>query len=154
MIFGDNRMNPHHDEAPWLDESAVRWLATLDSWPRLAQLLQKTLQQDPLKFPHQIRAAAALTIMIAREGLWPRRGNLMDIESVAGLARRQLAQVKQLISTQTRIDRDLVRDRSVRTLLESLDEELRNLESRASTDFPPVRQEPPRTWGKFWYQEE
>ena len=85
--------------------------------------------------------------------MWPHRSGLMDVEGIAGLARRQLAQVKQLISTKTRIDRNLVKDRGMRTLLESLDDELRNLESRASTDFPPVRQEPPRTWGKFWYSE-
>ena len=140
---------------PWMDETALRWLATLDSWPRLVRLVQTTLKQEPRKFPHQIRAAAALLIMIGREGLWPTSSGILSIEDVSGLARRQLAQVKHLFSTQARLDRGLVKDRGFRTLLNSLDEELRILEARASRDdSPALPQEPPCSWGDFWTKEE
>ena len=136
---------------PWMDETALRWLASLDSWPRLVRLLQKTLEQEPRKFPHQIRAAAALLIMIGRDGLWPVKSGIMSLQDVSGLARRQLAQVKHLFSTQARLDRGLVKDRGFRTLLNSLDEELRILEARASREDPrTLPQEPPCSWGKFW----
>lgn len=137
---------------PWQDEEASRWLANLESWPRMIKLIQTTLKQDPRKYPHQIRAAAATVIMFGKQGLWPEKSGLMSLSDVASLARRQLAQVKHLISVQARIDSDLVKDRAFRSLLNSLDQELRILESRTEqSETLSLPQQPPATWGKFWF---
>ncbi len=132
---------------PWLDEDAARWLATLESWPRMIKLILTTLKQDPRKYPHQIRAAAATVIMIGKKGLWPNHSGVMPVPEAASLARRQLAQVKHLISVQARIDRNLVKDRAFRSLLNSLDEELRILEARTEdSESASHPQRPPTTW--------
>ena len=135
---------------PWNDPAARQWLASLKSWRKMARMIQSTIKQDPQKYPHQIRAAAAAVIMLAREGLWPEAEGVLPIEDIAAVTRRQLSQVRHGISVQTRVNRELMKDRSFRQLLKSLDQELRLLEARGSAEEHEIPQEPPATWGKFW----
>ena len=138
------------DMAPWEHPDADKWLTSIESWPRMVKLIYKTLEQEPRRYPHEIRAAASLVIMLCRNGLWPQGVEIPTVEKTVALARRQLSQVKHQFSIQARINPELIRDRSYRTLLDSLDEELRILESRISdveTDHP---QQPPCSWTEFW----
>ena len=136
--------------APWHDEHAQHWLSSFSSWPKMARLIQTTLNQDPRKYPHQIRAAAALIIMLGRENIWPDRIDLMPLEDVVGLARRQLAQVKHQFSVKARINPKLKQNPKFRLLLDSIDQELKILESRVSEDPMNMPNEPPSTWTNFW----
>ncbi len=146
-------MTDHDNLAPWDHDDAIRWLGTVESWTSFARLIEKTLRQEPRKFPHQIRAATALVIMFCRPNMWPSRQGAGSIESILSLARRQLVQVKQLFSHKARINPDLKRDRTFRTLMDSLDQELRILESRVGEDDFSIPEHPPCTWTEFWHEE-
>ena len=134
---------------PWNDPAARQWLTTLKSWPKMAKMIQSTLRQDPQKYPHQIRAAASAIIMFAREGLWPQSSGVLAVEDVAALARRQLSQIRSVFSVQTRVNRDLLKDHQFKQLLKSLDQELRLLESRGSSEHHDVPQETSRFMGEI-----
>ena len=136
--------------APWHDEQAKLWLSYLSSLPNMVRLIQTTLNQDPAKYPHQIRAAAALVIMLAREDIWPDRSDVISLDDVIGLARRQLAQVKHQFSIRARINPKLKQMPKFRLLLDSIDQEIRILESRISEEPMNMPNEPPSTWGDFW----
>ena len=138
------------DLSPWSDEQAIRFLATFESWNQMARLIQTTLKQDPRKYPHEIRAASSLVILICRENIWPNRSDMMSIDDVVGLARRQLAQVKHQFSIKARIDPKLKQNPKFRRLLDSIDQEMRILESRIADPPLQLPQEPPVSWGNFW----
>jgi hypothetical protein len=136
--------------APWNDEQAQHWLASLNSWSKMARLIQMTLNQDPAKYPHQIRAAAALVIMFGREHVWPDRADVIPLDDMIGLARRQLSQVKHQFSIRARINPDLKQNPKFRLLLDSVDQEIKILESRMSEEPMNMPNEPPSTWNNFW----
>jgi len=136
--------------SPWSDEQSIRFLSTFESWANMAHLIQTTLKQDPRKYPHQIRAACAVVIMICRDKLWPERSDLMTIDDVVSLARRQLAQVKHQFSIKARINTELKQNPKFRRLLDSIDQEMRILESRVAEEPLDLPQEPPASWGQFW----
>lgn len=136
--------------APWHDEQAQHWLSSLNSWSNMARLIQTTLNQDPAKYPHQIRAAAALVIMFGREYVWPNRVDVISLDDAISLARRQLAQVKHQFSIRARINPELKQNPKLRMLLDSIDQEIRILESRISEEPMNMPNEPPSTWGEFW----
>ena len=92
--------------------------------------------------------------MFARTNLWPvERAGILSIEDVAGLARRQLAQVKHQFSIKARIEPELKRDPTYRKLMDSLDEELKILESRVSDEEHELPEKPPSSWKEFWHED-
>jgi hypothetical protein len=136
--------------APWNDSANRRWFNELPAWEQMTKFVINTLQQDAKLYPHQIRAAAAMVIMFCREGVWPARMGIHELDTIVELAYRQLSIVKQQLFGKTREDRDLLGNPSFRQLLRSLDEELSILVSRKS-DVPRGKpQVPPCTWGEFW----
>ena len=136
--------------APWYDEQAIHWLSSFNSWARMAQLIQTTLKQDPRKYPHQIRAAASLVIMLGRDNVWPDRIDVMSLEDILGLARRQLVQVKNHFSVTAKMNTKLKQHPKFRQLLDSMDQEIRILESRMSEEPVNIPNEPPSSWTNFW----
>lgn len=115
----------------------------------MRRLIHGTLKLDPKDHAHEIRAAASMVVMFARDGLWP-ESEIETLESVIELAARQLSHVKQLYETKARIRPELQSSPSYRKLLKSLDEEIRILEARVADPPPKMPNTPPNTWGKFW----
>ena len=135
---------------PWNSESATEFLASCKSYRNVLGMIQRTLELDARKYPHEIRAAAALVILLCRENLWPARDGIEELDRVANLATQQLTKIKQLFEQRSRIDPKLLANPNYRSMLDSLDQEIRILESRISDPKPMMPKEPPSTWGDFW----
>ena len=139
------------DMIPWHDADAIEWLSKMKCWTKMARLIQGTLKQDPNTYPHQMRAAVAMVLMIGREGLWPTGdSSVMPLHEVVALARRQLAHVKQRFSLQSRRNRDLLGNPVFKALLGTLDDEIRILEARNSDPKTVLSDKPPGSWQNFW----
>ena len=137
--------------APWDDESAVHYLSTVDSWYNLCRLIQTTLKQDPQKYPHQIRAACAVVIMVGRENVWPaKRAGIWPLLELSSIARRQLSNVKRHFSSKARINPEMKTNPKFRKLMDSVDQEIRILENRISDEPSQLPEQPPSSWGQFW----
>lgn len=136
---------------PWESESATKFLASCQSYRNVLKMIQRTLEQDARNYPHEIRAAAALVILLCRENLWPARDGIEELDRVANLATQQLTKIKQLFEQRCRIDPKLHANPSYRSMLDSLNQEIRILESRISDSKPMMPKEPPGSWGDFWY---
>ena len=144
-------MNQPAASYPWDDEQACHWLHESGCWPRLARLAQGTLREDPNTYPHQIRAAAATLVLIARENLWPENSpGILPLTEAVALARRQLTAVKQRYSIQLRQKPDLIGDPVFRALMETLDDEIRILEARIADPPTLLPNRPPSSWREFW----
>ena len=134
---------------PWSDKQAQVWLRSFKSWEKMARLIKSTLTLEPTEYPHQIRAASALVILLCRDKLWP-AGSVRELDEVVDIARRKMVMIKSHFTSEARVNSRLTSDPSFKRLMQSLDEEIRVLESRMSD--PPLRlpQNPPCTWGDFW----
>lgn len=137
--------------SPWESESATKFLASCQSYRNLLKMIRQTLELDARNSPHEIRAAAALVILLCRENLWPARDGLEELDRVANLATQQLTKIKQLFEQRCRIDPKLLANPNYRSMLDSLDQEIRILESRISDPKPTLPKQPPSSWGDFWY---
>lgn len=137
------------DGPPWETMVGKQWLNSFPPWKQMRRLIHGTLKLDPKDHAHEIRAAASMVIMFARDGLWP-ESELDSLEEVIELAARQLSHVKQLYETKARIRPQLQSSPSYRKLLKSLDEEIRILEARVADTTPKMPNTPPNTWGEFW----
>jgi hypothetical protein len=114
-------------------------------------MIRATLEMDANKNPHEIRAAAALVILLCRENLWPARDGIEELDRIANLATQQLTKIKQLFEQRCRMEPELLANPAYRSMLDSLDQEIRILESRISDPKPMMPKEPPNSWGDFWY---
>ena len=141
--------DPMKQLEPWSDSDASHWLVHLDSWKKVAAQTVTTLQLEPTQFPHRIRAAAAMVIMFGRPDIWP-AADLRQFDKVIDLARRQLVQVKSYFTSEARRVAAMASSPAYRTLMQSLDEEIRILESRMTDPPMKLNQQPPVTWGDFW----
>ena len=144
-----NRLPSNPQLPPWEGQEARQWLNAFQPWRKMRRLIHGTLQLDPNENAHQIRAAASMVILFCRDGLWP-VGEQGSIEPIIELAARQLSHVKQLYETKGRIRPSLQSSKSYRTLLRSLDEEIRILEARIADPKPKMPDKPPCSWGDFW----
>jgi hypothetical protein len=136
--------------APWCDQRGTDFWSRTEAWKKFTSMVTKTLENDPRRFPHQIRAAAAMVILFCREGLWPARRGRDEIEEIVSLARRQLSQVRQLYAAEARANPEISGNNDFRSLLKSLDEEMRCLDARLSDEPLNIPNDPPSTWGKFF----
>lgn len=91
-----------------------------------------------------------MVIMMGRKGVWPERIDLPSLDDSVAVARRQLAQVKHHFSVSARINPDLKKHPGFRSLLDSIDNELKILESRMSENELNMPDEPPSSWKDFW----
>lgn len=138
-------------KSPWDADGVPQWLNSLDSWKQMIRLILGTLQLEVHDKPHEIRAAASMVVMFCRENLWPTDDrNTQD--KVLGLAARQLSQVKHLFETKARENPKLQSNPKFRSLLVSIDQEIRILEARQSDPKPVMPDSPPATWGNFWVE--
>jgi hypothetical protein len=137
-------------DAPWDTERASRFLADFDAYRKVLHTVEKTLQQDVRQFPHEIRAAAAMVIMLCRKNLWPCREGQEKLDRIAHVAARQLTRIKQLFEQRGKIKPEILADPAYRTFLTTLDQEIRILESRMTDPKPQMPTDPPITWGEFW----
>ena len=135
--------------APWETEDGQRWLEELRPWGQAMRLIHGTLQLETKKHPQEIRAAASLVLMFCRENLWPTRDE-HHIDRVLELAARQLTSIKQLYENKARSNPEMMTNRNYRTLLVSIDQEVRILEARMSDPKPPMPNEAPASWGDVW----
>ena len=136
--------------APWESEIAKKFLVEFNPYNNVMRKIEDTLALDPKSYPNEIRAAAAMVILLCREGLWPTRDGIEGRDKVLHMAARQLTTIKQLFEQRARSKPELQANRKYRTLLTTLDEEVRILEARLSDPKPPMPDEPPVTWGNFW----
>lgn len=146
-------MTKREDEfAPWNDPAAQAWLNSMDSFKQMTKLVGATLKLEPRKYPHEIRAAVSMIILLCRDGFWPveDEDGSQEMDDILSLARRQLSAVKGLFAAQLKFKPELASDDSFRTLLRSMDQEMRILDSRMSDSAIKKVKEPPATWGDFW----
>ncbi len=137
---------------PWENDVAQEFLASFVPYRNMLKTIERTLNLDPKRHPHEIRAAACMVILLCREKLWPTRGGLEKLDEIANLAAARLTRIKQLFEQRGKVNPDLLSDPRFRQLLRSLDQEIRILESRISDPKPQMSEEPPCTWGKFWVE--
>lgn len=135
---------------PWNQPDAATWLSGNEALRRLTRLVVRTLDNDPRQFPIQIRAAAALVILLCRRGLWPASGGQPERDQVVEQARRALAQIRQYYSAESKRRDDLAGHDSFPRLLKAIEEELRCLDARLSESPINVPDEPPAAWGNIW----
>jgi hypothetical protein len=136
--------------SPWNDRETNIWLKDSKAWELFTSLIARTLENDPRRYPQQIRAAAALIILFCRPGLWPARRGLPELEDLISLARRQLSQVRQLYAAESRQKPEISSSSDFRTLMKTLDEEMRCLDARLSETTLNIPNSPPCTWGRFF----
>lgn len=135
---------------PWNDASASEWLGKQEAWQRLLKYICATLESDPRKYPNQIRAAAAMVILLGREGIWSIASGQREREHLVALAKRQLAQIKQMYSIESRGNSTLSGDPAYKKFMQTLDEEMRLLEARMNGEEINLADAPPSSWGDFW----
>lgn len=136
--------------APWMNERATNWLATSDNWLRLLSMVKRTLENDPRRFPHQIRAAVAMVILFCREGYWPARLGQRERDEIVSLAKRQLMVVRQAYALEARSRPELLANPDYKAILGGLDDELRMLDARMADEALNMPDAPPKSWGKFF----
>jgi hypothetical protein len=62
-----------------------------------------------------------------------------------------LVQIKQLFELNANSKPEMQSNKTYRNLLVSLDEEIRILEARMTNPKPTLPEQPPCTWGDFWF---
>ena len=95
----------------------------------MTRLIKSTLTLEPSEYPHQIRAAAALVILLCRPNLWPGE-SIRELDEVVDLARRKLVLIKSFFTSEARVKGNLTSDPAFKRLMKSLEQEIRILESR------------------------
>jgi hypothetical protein len=136
--------------SPWNDRETNIWLKDAKAWELFTSMIARTLENDPRRYPQQIRAAAAFVILFARPGLWPTRRDAMELENLIALARRQLSQVRQLFAAESRQRPEVTSSPDFRMLMKTLDEEMRCLDARLSEMPLNIPNSPPISWGRFF----
>ena len=115
--------------SPWADQDALEWLASNGGWQKMARLVHSTLTLEPSEHPHEIRAAASMVILFGRRHLWPAH-SVKELDELVDLARRKLVLIKSFFTSEARVKGNLTSNPSYKQLMESLDQEIRILESR------------------------
>ena len=122
------------DRSPWDNDSAADWFGDLFDEIPLAQKVEETLNLDPQEHHEDIRAAAAILIMLGRTYIWP----IDDIDRHLQLAISRLEQLRDLY---VELGGDDWRD--------TLDDEIAILKSRFSNSKESQTTQP-RGWENFW----
>jgi len=119
--------------APWDSDSAADWYGDLFDEIPLAAKVEETLNADPEEYAEEIRAAAALLILLGRTYMWP----VDDMDRHLELAIAQMEKVQATYEDEPE-------------LASAVAEEITVLKSRLANnqDGPTLPQ--PTTWGKFW----
>jgi len=78
--------------APWDNDAAADWYGDLFDQTSIEAIVEATLTKDPEEFAAEIRAAAALLIMLGRTYVWP----IDRLDDHLHLAISQMDKVKTL----------------------------------------------------------
>ena len=119
--------------APWDSDSAADWYGDFFDEIPLAAKVEATLNADPGEYADEIRAAAALLIMLGRPYVWP----INDIDRHLNLAITQMEKVLAVYEDEPEF-------------ASAVAEEIAILKSRQTNakDGPVIPQ--PQSWGDFW----
>jgi hypothetical protein len=119
--------------APWDNDSAADWFGDLFDEIPLAARVEEILNADPEEYAEEIRAAAALLIMLGRTYMWP----VDDMDRHLELAIAQMEKVQATYEDEPEF-------------ASAVAEEITVLKSRLTNnqDVPTVPQ--PTSWGNFW----
>lgn len=132
--------------APWYLPAVNQWLSNFQPWLNYTHQISLLLRRKPQQFPNEIRAAAALVIILGRDKLWP----TADLEEVIYLASTKLNHVRNMTFSLSKKRPDLLNDKRFKALVSSIDQECKILNSRMSRVHIEVPEEPPATWHGFW----
>ena len=119
--------------APWDDDSAADWFGDFfDEFP-ITSKVEQALNLDPDECAAEIRAAAAMLIMLGRTYIWP----IDDIDRHLRLAITQMEKVRAAYAEEPEF-------------ASAVDAEIAILRSRQGNkpDNPVLPQ--PSSWGNFW----
>lgn len=144
-------MTQSHDRCPWNQPDAATWLNGNEAMRHFATLVTRTLENDARQFPLQMRAAAAIVILLARPGMWP-GGSPEELDHVLLAARRNLSVIRELYSIDSKRRDDLggKHGTSLHRLLKAIEYEMRILDARLSDEPLNIPNEPPEAWGLKW----
>ena len=134
------------DEAPWHVPAIKGWLAEFQPWHNYTHHIKQMLERKPAQFPYEMRAAAGLAIMLARESLWPTN----DLDDVIYLSSTKLTHVRNMIFSMSSQNKQLLSDERFRILVKSMDEENKILSARMSRVKSDAPEAPPCSWAGFW----
>ena len=119
--------------APWDSDSAADWYGDLFDEIPLAAKVEETLNADPEEYAEEIRAAAALLIMLGRTYMWP----VDDMDRHLELAIAQMEKVQATYEDEPE-------------LASAVGEEITVLKSRLANNQDGLTIPQPTSWGKFW----
>lgn len=120
------------DIMPWDNDSAADWYADLFESTDLAARVEKTLRSDPDESADEIRAAAAIVIMLGRTHIWP----VERLDNDLRLAADQLEAVARTPEYAESPE-----------FVQAIQIEVAELRSRLKPGSPPPTRKP---WWKFW----
>lgn len=121
--------------APWDGDAAADWYGDLFEKFPLGTEVEAALMLDPEESADEIRAAAALLIMLGRTYIWP----INDIDRHLKLAIEQMEKVHAIYVADDEPE-----------FATAVAEEIAVLKSRHENakDSPTIPQ--PKSWGAFW----
>jgi hypothetical protein len=119
--------------APWDNDSAADWFGDLFDEIPLAARVEETLNADPEEYAEEIRAAAALLIMLGRTYMWP----VDDMDRHLELAIAQMEKVQARYEDEPEF-------------ASAVAEEITVLKSRLSNNQDGPTAPQPTSWGNFW----
>jgi hypothetical protein len=122
------------DRSPWDNDSAADWFGDLFDTIPLAQKVEETLNLEPQEHHEEIRAAAAILIMLGRRYIWP----ISELDRHLQLAISRLEQLREIYI-----------GLGGAAWGEALDDEIAVLQSRLAY-APESQATQPRGWEKFW----
>ncbi len=121
--------------SPWDNDKAADWFGALFDELPLAAKVEKTLNLDVNLHHEEIRAAAALLIMLGRTNVWP----IDKLDRHLELAIDRMEALRPIYQ-------ELGGDDWVR----ALDSELAVLKARLANDPNLATPAQPSSWGEFW----
>jgi hypothetical protein len=73
---------------PWDNDAAEYWFRDLFERSHLARRVAETLRLDPVEYPEEVRAAAAIVIFLGRSRIWPEESLVANLELAAARLER------------------------------------------------------------------
>jgi len=121
--------------SPWDNDAAADWFGDLLEELPLAQRVESTLKLDAAEHHEEIRAAAALLIMLGRTYIWP----IDDLDRHLQLAIERLEELRPLYGELGGED-----------WIAALDAEIAVLSARLANDPNQALPVQPKSWEGFW----
>ncbi|MES2695168.1 MAG: DUF4259 domain-containing protein [Verrucomicrobiota bacterium] len=130
---------------PWDNDKAADWFGDTFDHTKLAQRIETTLQQSVHEqSAEEIRAAAAVVILLGRTYIWP----IYDLDRHLALAADRLQEIKQsgMYADCPEIEASI--DLEIQELRNRIKESPKD--APASAPPPPPPPPPRKKWWEFW----